>query len=63
MGLRVGAIDKIEPAGDKMKVTRPLRKQIQGSANASAVILIPTLGASRSIQLRAALQGWAGACR
>jgi phospholipid/cholesterol/gamma-HCH transport system substrate-binding protein len=48
MGLRVGAIDKIEPSGDKMKVTFHYENQYRVPANASAVILNPTLVASRA---------------
>jgi phospholipid/cholesterol/gamma-HCH transport system substrate-binding protein len=51
MGVSVGAIDKIEPAGDKMKVTFHYGNKYKVPANASAVILNPTLVASRFIQL------------
>src|SRR6201993_1959433 len=57
MGIRVGAIDKIEPAGDKMKVTFHYLNKYKVPANASAVILNPTLVASRSIELEPAYQG------
>ncbi len=36
MGLRVGAIDKIEPVGNKMKVTFHYENQYRVPANASA---------------------------
>src|SRR6201996_3943654 len=51
LGIRVGAIDKIEPTGDQMKVTFHYRNKYKVPANASAVVLNPTLVASRSIQL------------
>ena len=57
MGLRVGAIDKIEPAGDKMKVTFHYLNKYKVPANASAVILNPTLVASRAIQLEPPYKG------
>jgi phospholipid/cholesterol/gamma-HCH transport system substrate-binding protein len=57
MGLRVGAIDKIEPAGDKMKVTFHYANKYKVPANASAVIVNPTLVASRSIQLEPPYKG------
>jgi phospholipid/cholesterol/gamma-HCH transport system substrate-binding protein len=57
MGLRVGAIDKIEPAGDKMKVTFHYQNKYKVPANASAVILNPTLVASRAIQLEPVYKG------
>jgi phospholipid/cholesterol/gamma-HCH transport system substrate-binding protein len=57
MGLRVGAIDKIEPAGDKMKVTFHYLNKYKVPANASAVILNPTLVASRAIQLEPVYKG------
>src|SRR6201985_882364 len=57
MGLKVGAIDKIEPVGDKMKVTFHYENKYKVPANASAVILNPTLVASRSIQLEPPYKG------
>jgi len=57
MGLPVGAIDKIEPAGDKMKVTFHYENKYKVPANASAVILNPTLVASRAIQLEPPYKG------
>ena len=57
MGLPVGAIDKIEPAGDKMKITFHYQNKYKVPANASAVILNPTLVASRAIQLEPPYKG------
>jgi phospholipid/cholesterol/gamma-HCH transport system substrate-binding protein len=57
MGVRVGAIDKIEPTGDKMKVTFHYKNKYKVPADASAVILNPTLVASRSIQLEPPYKG------
>ncbi|AKN15531.1 hypothetical protein MHAE_12728 [Mycobacterium haemophilum DSM 44634] len=57
MGLRVGSIDSIVPAGDKMKVTFHYQNKYKVPANASAVILNPTLVASRSIQLEPPYKG------
>ena len=57
MGIRVGAIDKIEPTGDRMKVTFHYRNKYKVPANASAVVLNPTLVASRSIQLEPPYKG------
>jgi phospholipid/cholesterol/gamma-HCH transport system substrate-binding protein len=57
VGIRVGSIDKIEPAGDKMKVTFHYANKYKVPANASAVILNPTLVASRTIQLEPPYQG------
>ena len=51
MGVRVGSIDKIEPAGDRMKITFHFAKKYKVPANASASILNPSLVASRTIQL------------
>ncbi|KUH85739.1 MULTISPECIES: virulence factor Mce family protein [unclassified Mycobacterium] len=51
MGVKVGAIDKIEPAGDKMKVTLHYENKYKVPANATASILNPSLVASRTIQL------------
>ena len=51
MGVKVGSIDKIEPAGDKMKVTFHYDNSFKVPANASASILNPSLVASRNIQL------------
>jgi phospholipid/cholesterol/gamma-HCH transport system substrate-binding protein len=57
MGLRVGSIDKIEPVGDKMRVTFHYQNKYKVPANASAVILNPTLVASRAIQLEPPYKG------
>src|SRR5690349_15195306 len=51
MGVKVGAIDKIEPAGDKMKITFHYDNSFKVPANATASILNPSLVASRNIQL------------
>jgi phospholipid/cholesterol/gamma-HCH transport system substrate-binding protein len=57
MGIRVGAIDKIEPVGDKMKVTFHYQSRYKVPADASAVILNATLVASRAIQLEPPYKG------
>ena len=57
MGFRVGAIDKIEPAGDKMKVRFHYLSKYKVPANASAIILNPTLVASRTLQLEPVYKG------
>jgi phospholipid/cholesterol/gamma-HCH transport system substrate-binding protein len=57
MGIRVGAIDNIQPVGDKMKVTFHYSNKYKVPANAQAVILNPTLVASRSIQLEPPYKG------
>src|SRR6202165_3979436 len=51
MGVPVGAIDAIEPDGDKMKVTFHYDSKFKVPANATASILNPSLVASRDIQL------------
>ncbi len=51
MGVKVGTIDKIEPAGDKMRVTFHYENKFKVPANATASILNPSLVASRNIQL------------
>ena len=57
MGVRVGSIDKIEPAGNKMKVTFHYNNKYKVPANASAAIINPTLVASRVIQLEPPYRG------
>jgi phospholipid/cholesterol/gamma-HCH transport system substrate-binding protein len=57
MGIRVGAIDSIEPVEDKMKVTFHYSNKYKVPANAQAMILNPTLVASRSIQLEPPYKG------
>ena len=57
MGVRVGNIDKIEPAGDKMKVTFHYANKYKVPADATATILNPSLVASRVIQLAPAYTG------
>ncbi|KGI66253.1 virulence factor Mce family protein [Mycolicibacterium rufum] len=51
MGVRVGSIDKIEPAGNQMRVTFHYENKYSVPANATASILNPSLVASRTIQL------------
>jgi phospholipid/cholesterol/gamma-HCH transport system substrate-binding protein len=57
MGVRVGSVDKIEPAGNKMRVTFHYNNKYKVPANASAVILNPTVVASRSVQLEPPYKG------
>ena len=57
MGVRVGAIDKIEPAGDTIKVTFHYSNKYNVPADASAVILNPSLVASRTIRLEPPYKG------
>src|SRR5882757_2648010 len=57
MGIPVGSIDKVEPAGDKMKVTFHFPTKYKVPANASAVIMNPSLVASRNIQLEPPYNG------
>ena len=51
MGVKVGTIESIEPAGDRMKVTFDYENKFKVPANATASILNPSLVASRTIQL------------
>jgi len=51
MGVKVGSIDKIEPAGDKMRVTFHYANEYKVPADATASILNPSLVASRIVQL------------
>jgi phospholipid/cholesterol/gamma-HCH transport system substrate-binding protein len=51
MGVKVGSIDSIEPAGDKMKVTFHYDSKYKVPVNATASILNPSLVSSRTIQL------------
>ncbi len=51
MGVKVGSIDSIDPAGDKMKVTFHYDNKFKVPANATASILNPSLVSSRTIQL------------
>ncbi|BCO37836.1 mammalian cell entry protein [Mycobacterium heckeshornense] len=57
MGVRIGSVDTIEAAGDKMKVTFHYQNKYKVPANASAVILNPSLVASRTIQLEPPYRG------
>lgn len=51
MGVQVGQIDSIEPAGDKMRVTFHYSSKYKVPANVTASVLNPSLVASRTIQL------------
>ncbi|PJE02456.1 MAG: mammalian cell entry protein [Mycobacterium sp.] len=57
MGVKVGAIDSIEPAGDKMRVTFHYKNKYKVPANANASVLNPSLVASRVIQLSPPYEG------
>jgi phospholipid/cholesterol/gamma-HCH transport system substrate-binding protein len=57
MGVKVGAVDKIEPAGDKMRVIFHYANKYKVPADAKAVILNPTLVASRLVQLEPPYRG------
>ncbi|HPX36677.1 MAG TPA: virulence factor Mce family protein [Mycobacterium sp.] len=51
MGVKVGNIDSVEPAGDKMKVVLSYDSKYKVPANATASVLNPTVVASRVLQL------------
>ena len=51
MGVRVGQIDTIEPAGDKTRVTFHYDSKYKVPANVTASVLNPSLVSSRTIQL------------
>jgi len=51
MGVKVGAIDSIEPEGDRLKVNFHYDSQYKVPANATASVLNPTVVASRVLQL------------
>lgn len=51
MGVRVGSIDKIEPDGNRMKITLHYQSKYKVPATATASVLNPSLVASRTIQL------------
>jgi len=51
MGVKVGNVDSVEPAGDKMKVTLSFDSQYKVPENVTASVLNPTVVASRVIQL------------
>ena len=51
MGVKVGSVDSVEPAGDKMKVTLSFASRYKVPADATASVLNPTVVASRVIQL------------
>lgn len=57
MGVKVGAIDRIESENDRMKVTFHYQNKYKVPADASAMILNPTLVAARNIQLEPVYKG------
>lgn len=59
MGVQVGSIDDIEVVGDVTKVTFHYDNKYKVPADASAVILNPTLVAARNIQLEPPYRGGA----
>ena len=63
MGVKVGAVDKIEPAGDKMKVTFHYSNKYKVPADAQAGDPQPDPGGVAADPAGAALQGRSGAGR
>jgi phospholipid/cholesterol/gamma-HCH transport system substrate-binding protein len=59
MGVAAGSVDMVEPAGDRMKVTFHYQSKYKVPANASAIIVNPSLVASRNIQLEPPYNGGA----
>ncbi|MDJ0441103.1 MCE family protein [Rhodococcus qingshengii] len=57
LGLKVGAIDDIEPQGDRVKVTFHFEASVNVPKDVKAVILSPSLVSSRAIQLSPAFTG------
>ncbi|MDI3313115.1 MAG: virulence factor Mce family protein [Mycobacterium sp.] len=57
MGVPAGAVDRVVPAGDKMKVIFHYQNKYKVPADASAVIVNPTLVAARNIQLEPPYNG------
>ena len=57
LGVKVGAIDKIEPQPQRAKVSFSFKNKYQVPAQVSAVILSPKLITSRAIQLTPAYSG------
>lgn len=51
MGVKVGQVDSVEPAGDKMKVVLSFDSKYKVPADATASVLNPTVVASRIVQL------------
>ena len=51
LGIKVGAIDTIDPQGDKVQITFHYDSSVKVPAQAKAVILSPSLVSSRAIQL------------
>lgn len=59
LGIKVGSITKVEPEGDRVRVDIKYNANQPIPANASAVILTPTLVADRVVQLTPAYTGGA----
>ncbi|TVS86166.1 MCE family protein [Mycobacterium helveticum] len=57
MGVPAGSVDQVEPAGDKMKVVFHYQNKYKVPADVNAVIVNPTLVASRNIQLEPPYEG------
>lgn len=57
MGVKVGKIDSVEPAGDKMKVVLSYDAKYKVPADATASVLNQTLVASRVVQLSPPYRG------
>jgi phospholipid/cholesterol/gamma-HCH transport system substrate-binding protein len=57
MGIEVGEIDKIEPAGDQMKVTFHYSNKYKVPADATLTVMNPSLVASRNLQFSPVYKG------
>lgn len=57
MGVPVGKVESIEPAGDQMKIVLSYASKYDVPANATASIINPTVVASRTVQLDPAYSG------
>ncbi len=51
LGVPVGTVDSVQPAGSRVKVTMTLNNGVAVPANASAVVIAPSVVADRYIQL------------
>ncbi|WP_020668696.1 MCE family protein [Amycolatopsis nigrescens] len=57
LGVAVGSVEAVEPEGQQVKVTMSIREDVQLPANASAVVVTPSLVADRYIQVAPVFTG------
>ncbi|WP_407565459.1 MCE family protein [Streptomyces sp. 184] len=57
LGVKVGTVDSVEPAGDRVRVELTLDHDVKAPANAQAAVIAPSVVSGRYVQLSPAYSG------